>query len=322
MIRTVLIDHANGAIHHGGRELLDHWSRETQTLWMDLESEDAAAERALLKKSFGISGLAIDDAQRKRHPPKLEWFDDYLFLLLKGFTAETDSIDFEVIHISFFCGRNFLVTRHDGVSPSINTVWAALDDLKPARRVNAGHLLYRVVRTIINRYSPIILNLETRLDHLEEEMLERASDDLLEELITYNSRLRKLRRIFGYQQNLMAQLKQPDLKLLHKESRHEFQDAFEQMERLESLSGLLQSLVGDLINGYISVASHRLNKIMKTLTIATVMFLPLTFLAGIYGMNFENMPELKFEYGYYAAISTMLIVAFGLLLVFWRKRWI
>lgn len=322
MIRIHLIEDSAGATRTGGPELLEAWTRDTQTLWLDLEDEPAEAERALLSDTFGISSLAIDDAQRKRHPPKIEWFDGYVFLLLKGFSAETKSIDFSVIHISFFCGRNFLVTRHAAVSPSVNAVWAALEANTFAGERSAARILYRVLRTIIDRYSPIILNLEARLEELEEEMLENARDEILAELVTYNSRLRKLRRIFGYQQAVLGELKHDGESLLGASCQHEFQDAFEQMERMSSLSEMLQSLTGDLINGYISVASHHLNNIMKTLTIASVIFLPLTFVAGIYGMNFENMPELSSKVGYFVVIGIMVFIALSLLVVFRRKRWL
>jgi magnesium transporter len=322
MIRGLLINQQTGKLVVGGAELYEQWDRNTQSLWLDLEAEPRDSERELLAGKFGINKLAIDDAQRARHPPKLEWFDDYFFLLLKGFSANTDSIDFSVIHISFFCGANFLVTRHAEVSPSTNRVWAQLEEAPTVATRHPGQLLYRVVRTIIDRYTPIILSLEARMETLEEEMLENARDEILSELVTYNSRLRKLRRIFGYQQGLMSQLKAEGLPLLQKSYRHEFQDAFEQMERLASLTEMLQHLAGDLINGYISVASHRLNNIMKTLTIASVIFLPLTFLAGIYGMNFENMPELQWSSAYYVVIGVMITLAITLLIVFRRKRWI
>lgn len=322
MIRAMLINRDSGLIDDGGLDLLANWSREKQVLWLDLEDEPPGEERALLSESFGFTQMAIDDAQRKRHPPKLEWFDDHFFMLLKGFSAETDSIDFSVIHISFFCGQDFLVTRHREVSPSIDRVWQQCIAGGSIAAAHPGHLTYRVVRTIVDRYSPIILNLEQRLDALEEEMLSDPHDDLLGELVSYNSRLRKLRRIFGYQQAILAELMSEHLPLLQENYRHEFQDAFEQMERLTSLSEMLQNLTGDLINGHISVASHRLNNIMKTLTIASVIFLPLTFVAGIYGMNFEHMPELSTAWGYFIVIGIMVAIATCLLLVFRRKGWL
>ena len=164
--------------------------------------------------------------------------------------------------------------------------------------------------------------LELRLEELEQQMYERPSDRLLEELMETSSRLKKLRRHLNYQQNLMQRLAQPGVPGVPANARHEFTDLFENTERLASLSALYQELINDLISGYISVSSHRLNQIMKVLTIVTVMFLPLGLIVGLYGMNFENMPELHFQYGYFAVLGLMATVVITLLVVFRRMRWI
>lgn len=323
MIRVVRFRHEDKSVVSGGEELLDGWTPESDdTIWVDLDKPDLDFERRLLGGQFRINALAIDDAQRERHPPKLEWFNDYFFLLLKGFTAETDSIDFSVVHISLFVGRNFLISRHAQTSPSINIVLDRIAGSEVEVSQGAAHLCYRVVRTIIDRYTPIVLSLEGRLDELEELMLEDPSDDLLSELVIYNSRLKKLRRIFGYQQAMLGEFNNTETSLIPVHGRHEYRDIFEQMERLASLSAMLQELTRDLIDGYISISSHRLNNIMKILTIASVIFLPMTFIAGIYGMNFENMPELSSRNGYFIVLGVLVALGGGLLVVFRRMRWI
>ena len=157
---------------------------------------------------------------------------------------------------------------------------------------------------------------------MEEEMLERPSDKLLGELISYNTKLKKLRRIYGYQESIIRELSRSDSDLLDERNVHELNDAHEHMERLASLCSLLQELTTDLIEGYISVSSHRLNKIMKVLTITTVVFLPLTLLAGIYGMNFQNMPELSSQSGYYVVIGVMIGITVSLLSLFRLIKWL
>ena len=186
------------------------------------------------------------------------------------------------------------------------------------------HICYRIVRTVIDRYTPIILNMEKNLDKMEEDMLENPRDETLGELINYNSQLRKLRRIYGYQATVLSQLAKwvAASEKLKAGFRHEFNDLYEQMERLLSLSGMLQELTVDLIDGYISVSSHRLNKIMKVLTITTVIFVPLTFLAGIYGMNFENMPELGSANGYFIVLGVMVGISISLLVLFRLIKWL
>lgn len=319
----MLLEPGGGTVHRGDESLLESWTPAGDSfVWVDFDREDPGRERRFLERRFELATLAVDDALRDRHPPKLEWFDDYYFLLLKGFTAETSSIDYSIVHISLFVGRNFLVTRHADRSPSADRVWemASRGEVDLAR--GPGHVCYRIVRTVIDRYTPIILGLEQRLAELEELMLANANDDLLAELVTYNSRLKKLRRIFSYQQVILNELARSRSPLIHAGGTHELQDAYEQMERLASLSGILQELARDLMDGYLSVSAHRLNNIMKVLTIASVIFLPLTFVAGIYGMNFEHMPELHSASGYFIVLAVMVLIAAGLLVLFRRMRWI
>lgn len=323
MIRVVRLRRESDTVETGGVELLDGWACDSDDIvWVDFDDPDLAQEREILQKQFRINRLAVDDAQRERHPPKLEWFDDYFFLLLKGFTAETDSIDFSIVHISLFVGKNFLVTHHAMTSPSIDATLDRIGRNELRIRNGPAHLCYRVVRTIIDRYAPIVLSLEARLDDLEEQMLSDPSDDLLSELVVYNSRLKKLRRIFGYQQAMLSEFNNTESELVPEKRRHEYRDIFEQMERLASLSAMLQELTRDLIDGYISISSHRLNNIMKLLTIASVIFLPLTFIAGIYGMNFQNMPELGTQNGYFVVLGVLVTLGAGLLAVFRKMRWI
>lgn len=322
MIR-VLLRRADGSAVEGDETLLGRWDRGAgDRVWADIDCHESEPARELLSARFGIDPLAISDALRDRHPPKIEWFDDCLFLLVKGFTADTADINVSVVHISLFAGPDFLVTVHRLPSPSAEAQWAERPASAEALARGPTHLAYRILRRIVDRYAPVVLGLEQRLDALEEEIAERPDDSLLLELQGYVIRLRKLRRIFGYQQACFEELRRSASPLLHAGARHEFQDLYEHMERMASLSALLQELSRDLMEGYISLSGHRLNTIMKTLTIASVIFLPLTFLAGIYGMNFENMPELRSEGGYHALLGVMVAIALLLLWVFRRARWL
>ena len=307
----------------GGAELLDR-AAETKDgwLWVDLESPDPAEEHTLLCERFGIHPLALQDARRERHPPKLEVFGDIAFVLLKGLTAETRDIRYETLQLAAFVGDKFLITRRDERSVSIDRAWSEAVDGELDTRLGPAHVLYRVVRLVTDRYTNIVLALELRLDELENEMFRSPQDELLAELTEYNGRLKKLRRVLTYQHAAMTGLARVSSPSCFLGTRHEFNDLYENNERLASLCALYQELAVDLMQSYISLSSHRLNQIIKVLTIVTVVFLPLGLIAGLYGMNVAEIPGGAGRYGFFLILFAMAILAGVLLLVFRRLKWI
>jgi len=307
----------------GGAELLDR-AAETRAgwLWVDLENLDPAQERALLSDGFNIHPLALQDAQRERHPPKLEVFGDVAFVLLKALTAETHDIRYETLQIASFVSDRFLITRRAKRSISIDRAWteAVSGDLDTS--LGPAHVLYRVMRLVTDRYTNIVVALETRLDELEDEMFATSDDKLLAELTEYSGRLKKLRRVLTYQQQAMSGLAHAPSPSCFHGTRHEFNDLYENNERLASLCALYQELAVDLMQSYISLHAHRLNKIIKVLTIVTVVFLPLGLIAGLYGMNFQVIPGGTGHYGFFVILVCMALLASALLLIFRRLRWI
>jgi magnesium transporter len=185
-----------------------------------------------------------------------------------------------------------------------------------------GSLAIRLSNRLARRYVEILLELEPRLDEIEEEMFEHPDDELLSELTRYKSSLRKMNRIANYHQQIAMALRTEKDSRFDASLTHEIVDLYEQIERTQSLASLYYQIANDLTDGYLGVSSHRLNRVMQILTIITVIFVPLTFLAGIYGMNFENMPELSTRTGYFVIISVMLIIAVMQLIYFRRKRWL
>ncbi len=131
-----------------------------------------------------------------------------------------------------------------------------------------------------------------------------------------------MRRIFTYHEQMLAQLKSNPAPYYNRDQTHELNDIHEQLERGMSLAGLYHEIASDLIDGYLALASHRLNKVMQVLTIITVIFVPLSFLAGIYGMNFEYIPELKFEYGYFMLLGFMFSIICVQLYLFRKRKWL
>ena len=323
MIRTMLYQPATRAVTTGNETQLDDWQQQSDSLlWIDLSDNDPHAELNLLVEHFGLHPLAIHDAQRSRHQPKIESFGDHAFILLKGLGPDRSDFEFETIQIALFVGARFLVTRHSAPSPSIDNLWQTVQQDPALFENGTDSLALRLSRISVDRFLTRLLTLEPRLEDLEQEIVAHPQDGILSELMGYKTNLRKFRRVLMYHQQVFQDLINNPPPQINAKRIHEIKDVYEHQERAGSLATLYYEVSSDLIEGYISLASHRLNNIMRILTIVTAIFVPLSFLAGVYGMNFENMPELKSRSGYFILLSVMGTIAFILLLVFRRRRWL
>ena len=323
MLTAQLYDNDHEAATLGGAELLDDWEKNPgTTLWLDIDGPLDEATSQLLRTRLGLHTLALMDASRDRHPPKIEDFEDHTFVIYKGLAAGSDNIDCGTIQIALFVGERFLVTRHSGPSPSIERLRQELAGDTTPENHRPDTLAIRLSRLIVDRYLKILLALEPRLEVLEQRLMGEGGDQTLGELVAHKSDLTRLQRVFHYHTEVAKNLKDGSHPGFRPDQRHATHDVYEHQDRAGSLAALYYQLASDLIEGYISVSSHRLNQIMRVLTIITAIFVPLSFLAGIYGMNFENMPELHSRWGYFTLLAVMAVVATTLLLTFRRKRWL
>lgn len=321
MIKTQLFS-SDGLLTQGGSEQIDIWRTQTDSfLWIDLENETPADESALLE-SLDCHPLAIEDVQRFRHPPKTETFEGHTLVLYRGITQFNDDLTIEQMSIALFVGERCLISCHPRPSTGVSYWWENAG--KESLLKSPALLATKIMLFSVGRYLDTILEFEPKLNDLEDSMQEQANDDMMRELIAYQSRLRKLKRIFNYHERLATNLLKNIPPLWIEEDgdiEHALQDLFERCERLHGLCTMYYEICGDLINGYLSISSHRLNNTMRVLTVITAIFVPLTFIVGIYGMNFHNMPELRWEYGYFYILSLMLMIAcvFG---GFAYKKWL
>lgn len=323
LMRALRYSPATGSLMSGGTELLNDWSASSdEIIWLDVEGEADAAENQLLMSVFSIPRLAIQDAQRARHPPKLEIFDTFIFMMLRDLITAYEDSDPVVADLALFVGKNFIVSRHQHDIPSINKAFDAVSDDVTLFEAGTGHVAYLVSRNIVDGYTPEVLALEEHLNNLEDQLYQNGNDEVIESLSRYNRALKRLRRHLVYQVNVMDQLCKGSSELPVALNRHEFIDLYENMDRLASLCQLNQELGVDLLNTHLSLLSHRLNQVMRVLTIATVIFLPLGLIAGIYGMNFGFMPELSWHYGYFGALLLMATVVTTLVTIFKRRGWL
>ena len=274
-------------------------------------------------QQLGCHSLAIKDAQRDRHPPKIELFSNYIFMLYRGIYKPQDDLLFEHLQISMFVGTNILITTHAKESMSINKLFSVEGEKYLGK--SPITLALRIFHFSCGIYLQKLFEFEDKLEALEDKFQLGGDDKMMQEITLYRSRLTKLKRTFSYHSNIGAELKilvTDDTDIINQAELHTVVDVHERIERLLSLSQMHYDICSDLINGYLSVTSHQLNATMRLLTVITAIFIPLGFLAGLYGMNFEYIPELKITYGYYYLLGFMAILAITLILFFKKKQWL
>lgn len=322
MIRCMLLE-PNKSCCYGNEELIVNWKEKPDSLlWIDIDAHDKLEEEQLLKQ-LGCHSLAITDLQRDRHPPKIELFNDYIFMLYRGIFHPQDDLLFEHLQIGMFVGTNIIITSHAKSSISIDKLFSKEGEKFLAK--SAITLALRIFHNSCGIYLQKLFEFEDKLETLEDKFQIGGDDKMMQEITLYRSRLTKLKRTFSYHSNIGAELKilvTDETPIINQADLHTVTDVHERIERLLSLSQMHYDICSDLINGYLSVASHQLNATMRVLTVITAIFIPLGFLAGLYGMNFEYIPELKVANGYFYLLSLMLLIVVSLVVLFKRKRWL
>lgn len=308
----------------GGVELIEQWQvNDDTTLWLDLDNVDVEEEQRILTQ-FKCHPLAISDALRERHPPKIELFKDYIFMLYRGIVANDEGLRFAHLQVSMFIGKRVLITRHPQSSLAINELFNESSD-KYLKR-SPIHMALRLFHGSCGYYLKELFTFEAELEKIEDDFQLSGNDQMMKQITLHRSQLVKIRRTFNYHVNMGETLKayvdDDDTDLITDKETHTVNDLRERLDRLLSLSQMYYDICGDLINGYMSVTSHQLNATMRVLTVITALFVPLTFLAGIYGMNFEYIPELKADNGYFILLGVMAVISVVLLVIFKRKRWL
>tara|TARA_R110002072_G_scaffold172728_4_gene327037 strand:+ start:6008 stop:6973 length:966 start_codon:yes stop_codon:yes gene_type:complete len=321
MIRATFIEET-GSTRVGGDELITIWREsENGMLWVDIKYEGLEDVSKILTE-FDIHPLAIEDALRTRHPPKIEFFEEQFFILYRGIESIHGTLDFDHQQLAMFVESKLLITVHPAVSPGIEKTITNLSKIKLKTPM---HLAVNIMKSASALYLDNVLEFESRLSDLEDKFQIQGDDQLLAELTSYKSKLIKLIRVFKYHHSItQALLTETDqYSYIEYETHvHSINDLNDRFDRLASLSQMHYDIAGDLIDGYLSISAHQLNVTMRILTVITAIFIPLGFLAGLYGMNFENIPELKYPNAYFVLLGVMAFIAFSLIYFFKKNRWL
>ncbi|HJP90797.1 MAG TPA: magnesium/cobalt transporter CorA [Pyrinomonadaceae bacterium] len=296
---------------------------QSAVIWVDMEAPTTADERVLLDV-FNFHPLTVEDCRENRHYPKVEEFQSYIYFIVHGVTADTSPERFNTIELDGFLGPNYVITYHHEMFRSINNVKQLLHTTPVACQRGAAFLLHQILDQVVDFYSPVLDDFDERIDQLEDDIftLKRPNNEILSEIMDLKRSVLRLRRISGKQMDILHRMSRGEFSLILEDMRPFYRDVYDHLVRVVDLAESYRDLISGSLEAYLSVVSNRLNEIMKVLTIFSAVMLPLTFIAGVYGMNFDNMPELHSRYGYYGVWALMFVVALAMLMFFRRRGWI
>ena len=255
-------------------------------LWVDFGGEDPEPTEQILIKTFEFHPLAVDDALHETHVPKVDDWERYLYIALHAISFSSGEEDIEGIELDIFLGKTFIVTHHDLSIPALDRVWdACTKDIRYFKR-GADHILYKLTDELIVDYMQVVETLDEEIELVEDEAMTKPSNEVVQHIFTLKRATLHLRRILSPLREVLNKLARDDYAAIDSKDRVYFRDVYDHLVRLHDISESLRDLVGGVLDTYLSVINNRMNEIMKTLTLITTLFMPISFVAGFFGMNF------------------------------------
>lgn len=294
-------------------------------LWMDLREETAETCMPILRDTFGFHPLAIDDALEESHVPKVDDWGQYLYLVLHAVSYDAEENDIDTLELDVFLGPHYLVTHQKTPLNAVDRVWQICQRDERHLRRGPAHLLYKLADEIAADYMPVVEDIDVTIDEIEDQMFDNPAPSVLEQIFGLKRALLTLRRIIAPQREALNKLGRGDYAVIPAEYAVFFRDVYDHLVRLYDISESLRDLVGGALDTYLSVASNRMNQIMKMLTVITTMFMPLSFLVSFFGMNFFQ-PAFRLDTwtspgAFVALMAVMLLLPVGMYLWMRKRAW-
>ena len=296
-------------------------------LWVDMQAEPPEAAEPILRDTFHFHPLAVDDALRESHVPKVDDWGDYLYLVLHAVILnQRDGDPVDTLELDIFFGRNYVVTYHELAIDAVDRVWDVAQRDKRYLSNGPDHLLYRLVDELVAGYMPLADEMDDTIDRLEDRILTEPTRANLEQVLALKRGLHHLRRIIAPQREVLNKLARGDFGVIDANDRMFFRDVYDHLVRLHDINESMRDLVSDALSTYLSVINNRMNDIMKTLTVITTLFMPISFVVGFFGQNFfQPVAEPLLAWTgipwFVLTLTIMIVLPLSMFLWIRRKGW-
>lgn len=291
--------------------------------WMDIQGLGSETVLKQVGEIFNLHPLLLEDVVNVPQRPKLEDYNNQLLVISQMVRLKEDESGFDTEQVSFVLGKRYLLSfQEEELQDCFEIVRDRIRTSQGrVRKSGADYLTYLLLDTIIDGYFPVVEHYEDRIEALEDMIISNPDRDTMQEIYDVRRELLALRRLIWPMRNVLHLLMRDHHGIISDEVQIYFRDSYDHVIQILEIIEAYRELAASLMDVYMSTMGNKLNEIMKFLTVISTIFIPLTFIAGVYGMNFENMPELKGEWSYFLVWLVMLAVAGGLIFYFWRKGW-
>ncbi|ARI84353.1 MAG: magnesium/cobalt transporter CorA [Microcystis panniformis Mp_MB_F_20051200_S9] len=291
--------------------------------WMDIQGLGSETVLKQVGEIFNLHPLLLEDVVNVPQRPKLEDYNNQLLVISQMVRLKEDESGFDTEQVSFVLGKRYLLSfQEEELQDCFEIVRDRIRTSQGrVRKSGADYLTYLLLDTIIDGYFPVVEHYEDRIEALEDMIISNPDRDTMQEIYDVRRELLALRRLIWPMRNVLHLLMRDHHGIVSDEVQIYFRDSYDHVIQILEIIEAYRELAASLMDVYMSTMGNKLNEIMKFLTVISTIFIPLTFIVGVYGMNFENMPELKGEWSYFMVWLVMLAVAGGLIFYFWRKGW-
>ncbi len=291
-------------------------------LWVDIESANDQ-DGQFLSNTFHFHPLSIADCISKNiHPPKIDEFEDHLFLIIHGVNYHGESDVVETTELGMFIGKNYVVTSHDVPMNSVTVMSDRIRINTRPMRKGADFLAHDFIDALVDFIMPVTDAMQEKCEDIVSESMQNPSEKTIAAILQIKRSVQALNRVMLPQREILNSISRGDYHLISEKALIYYRNIFDHLVRVEMLCQEIRDMADNSLSIYLSSVANRQNETMKLLAIVAAIFMPLTLLAGIYGMNFDNMPELEWEWGYFVVVGIIGTAIVLMLWVFWARNWI
>lgn len=296
---------------------------EAKVSWINLDGLHQINYLETLGRCFNLHSLVQEDILNTEHRPKLEEFQEHLFIVVKMLQFDDASDEIRTEQVSLILGPNYLLTFQERTGDVFNGVRDRIRQGKGrVRKMGADYLAYVLLDAIVDNYFLILEKLGDQIEELEDELIHRPTPETMQKIHHFKREMILLRKAIWPLREVISGLQRQEGLLVSDATGTFLRDLYDHCIQILDTVETLRDILAGLLDLYLSSLSNRMNEIMKVLTLIATIFIPLTFIVGIYGMNFDYMPELHWKYGYFLIWGVMLGCGALLLWFFKRKRWL